>query len=231
MMPAARPSRPSIRFTALAMPTTQSTVSSTDHSADRNTKSQNGTRNTSMDMPAPYSTTAAAAIPATLAGGDSPLTSSRKPVANSTATPATPPRISPGASRMSGTPPTADAAAAAATTPASIAMPPAAGVAVSWMWCSSGGRLAPTRTASLAVSGTKTKVTTAATPPTTANGSTDPTPDAYPSPVPTPPLRPRPTSPRCPTPGRAAWRRTAFRRRPALRPPRPRRSGCAARGR
>ena len=41
------------------------------------------------------------------------------------------------------------------------------------MWWASGSRLAPSRTAILAVSGTSRKVATAATPPTMAKDSTD----------------------------------------------------------
>ena len=69
-MPAASPSRPSTRFTALAMPTTHSTVTSADQSADRNSRSRNGTRRTRIDTPAKNSTPPASAIPATLAGGE-----------------------------------------------------------------------------------------------------------------------------------------------------------------
>ena len=59
-----------MRFTALAMPSTHSTVISADHSSERNTKSQNGTRKTAIDTPDRCSTTAAAATPAAFAGGD-----------------------------------------------------------------------------------------------------------------------------------------------------------------
>ena len=65
-----------MRFTALAIPNTHSTVMSADHSSDRNTRSQNGTRKTAIETPDKCSTTPAAATPAALAGGDSFLMSS-----------------------------------------------------------------------------------------------------------------------------------------------------------
>ena len=43
-IPAASPSRPSIRFTAFAMPTTQSTVTRADRSGGSTVKPTNGTR-------------------------------------------------------------------------------------------------------------------------------------------------------------------------------------------
>ena len=76
-------------------------------------------------------------------------------------------------SNVSEKPPVTGATAIAATTPTSMARPPAAGVGVSWMWWASGSRLAPMRTATLAVSGTSRNVVTAATPPTMAKDSTD----------------------------------------------------------
>ena len=65
-----------MRFTALAMPNTHSTVMTADHSSERNTKSQNGTRKTAIETPDRWSTTPAAATPAALAGGDRSLMSS-----------------------------------------------------------------------------------------------------------------------------------------------------------
>ena len=48
MMPAASPSRPSMRLMAFIIPTTHSTVTSAERSLDRNDSPKNGTRNTTM---------------------------------------------------------------------------------------------------------------------------------------------------------------------------------------
>ena len=164
-IPAASPSRPSMRLTALASPTTHSTVMSSDHPDDRITRSKNGTLNTSIETPAAWRTTPATAVPAALARGDSPLVSSASPTPKMVPSARTPPRISPRDDRSPMNSPTA----AAARIPAIIAMPPATGVGLSWTWRTPGSEAAPHLTASLAVSGTNANVTAAATAATMTN--------------------------------------------------------------
>ena len=80
-MPAARPSRPSTRLTALAMPITHSTVTSADRSAESTTRPENGTRKYTMLTPLMVRMLPASTRPATLAGADTSNRSSMKPTA------------------------------------------------------------------------------------------------------------------------------------------------------
>src|SRR5919106_1107633 len=80
--PAASPSRPSMRFTALAMSATQITVRSGDRSGESTTKPANGIRKNSRVIPRIDSRLPEKTCPASLAGGDTSRRSSRAPTAN-----------------------------------------------------------------------------------------------------------------------------------------------------
>ncbi len=91
-IPAANPSRPSMRFTALAMPTTQITVISGAMSGDRTSVVPTiGTRKNSMVMPAKYKMVPASTWPATFPGGLTSRRSSANPIATTTAAASTTP--------------------------------------------------------------------------------------------------------------------------------------------
>ena len=86
-MPAASPSRPSMRLIALASSTTPMTVTSGARSGDSTTNSEfaNGTRKNSMVTPSSDSTLPLSTWPAILAGGDTGRMSSIAPTTNITA--------------------------------------------------------------------------------------------------------------------------------------------------
>src|SRR3954463_1647259 len=70
--PAARPSRPSMRLMALAMPTTHTTVMNAERSGVSENTPRNGTRKKIVLTPASDSTLPASTMPASLAGAETP---------------------------------------------------------------------------------------------------------------------------------------------------------------
>ena len=82
MMPAASPSSPSMMLMALAMPSTQITLSRYDQFGSRMNVPTNGMRSDSRLMPENTSTLADSTMPATLAGGDTSRRSSMAPTAS-----------------------------------------------------------------------------------------------------------------------------------------------------
>src|SRR3954468_8396445 len=82
MMPAARPSSPSMMLMAFAMPSTQMTLSRYDQFGSRMNVPTNGMRSDSRLMPEITSPLADRTMPATLAGGDTSRRSSMAPTAS-----------------------------------------------------------------------------------------------------------------------------------------------------
>ena len=165
-MPAARPSRPSIRLTAFAMPTTQSTVISGARSGDSTTKSANGTRKKSIVTPASESTLPDRTCPASLAGGDTSRMSSSSPTEQMIAAARTTPSgsVDPVNTALKPCRPgSTHATPMAARKPKNMAAPPRVGVGRSWTRRSSGWTTAPIPMASRRRSGVVTNVTSAAT--------------------------------------------------------------------
>ena len=89
--PAASPSSPSRRLTALLTPTSHSTVTGTDQgprwAMREEPPSRDGTEIQSMRRPSPTETAAPASWPRSLAWGDSPRRSSTRPTTKTTAVP------------------------------------------------------------------------------------------------------------------------------------------------
>ena len=117
-----------MRLTALAMPTTQSTVMSGDRSADRTTKPAKGIRKKSSVTPSRESRLPEKTWPATLAGGDTGRRSSRRPTANMTLAATSRPRGSELPRNMGLKAGMSQATPRAATNPPNMAAPPRVGV-------------------------------------------------------------------------------------------------------
>ena len=92
--PAASPSRPSIRFTALVRQMTQTAVMSGTIPGVRTKKPASGILSWYMVTPAKYRMLAASTWPAILAGADMSRTSSMRPTANMAPAASTTPSIS-----------------------------------------------------------------------------------------------------------------------------------------
>ncbi len=170
-IPPARPSRPSIRLTALAMSTTHTTVNRADMFDERITVSKKGIRSTTSDTPTTLRTTPATTMPATLAGTDSGEMSSTTPTAQITAAATSTPIISDGAANTDAKSPSSQAVAAPTNRPNSIAVPPSVAVGDSWTLRSSGATRTPDRVARRRATGVAAAVATAAAPPTRAKAS------------------------------------------------------------
>src|SRR5437764_15128413 len=80
-MPAASPSRPSMKLTAFAMTATHTTVTSGCKSRDSDSTPVNGNRKKNIDTPSRYSTDPASTWPDSLAGAEISRTSSPRPTA------------------------------------------------------------------------------------------------------------------------------------------------------
>ncbi len=153
--PAARPSTPSVKLTTFITATIASPVTIAPPVAPRSTAPTNGSVNDSTRTPAATGMAAAAIWPASFTAGGRSYRSSSAPTSISQQRAAQ------------------DAACLAVErqedeeagdeTPARIATPPRLGTGASWRSRSRGMSIAPTRTASRAVNGVATSVTTAAT--------------------------------------------------------------------
>src|SRR4051812_11500539 len=169
-MPAARPSRPSIRLMALAKTTTVTTVTSGARSGESTMTSapENGTWKNSIETPNSESRLPASTIPAIFAGGDTSRRSSSAPVAN--ITPAA--RITPAGSdeplNISRNCGIWDATPIATRNPTNMAAPPSSGIVVVWTSRALGTFTAPMRNASFRTRGTSANFNVAATKKTTA---------------------------------------------------------------
>ena len=165
-IPAASPSRPSMRFKALTKSTTHTTVSSAERSGDSRTTSRNGIRRTTRATPVSDRTLPASTMPATLAGGETGRMSSITPTTQITTAAETTPSISVGAANTSEKSPTIHAVKTPASNPPSIDGPPRDGVGAVWTLRSSGATTSPEPTANRRTTGVAAAVTKAATAPT-----------------------------------------------------------------
>ena len=170
-MPAASPSSPSIRLMALAMPTTQHTVTNAERSGLRLKMPKNGTRKNSVLTPAKLRMLPASTSPAVFAGADMPLpctlrTSSSQPVNVATVAAAAMPIGIVGVSNSRAKVSSCDATPRATSTPTHMATPPSAAVGRSWTRRASGWTSAPRRSATARTIGVSSRVVTAATPST-----------------------------------------------------------------
>src|ERR1700722_8192795 len=145
--PAASPSRPSIRFTALVMPMTHRAVSNGVTSGESTTNPARGTLNWNQSTPKKYRMDAARTCPAILAGADMSRMSSMTPTTKI----AVAPRIRPSGSeepwnseRSWGMRAATEKATSRAT---NMATPPAWGVTRWWTFRSSGWATYPIRVA------------------------------------------------------------------------------------
>src|SRR5438874_292232 len=161
--PAARPSSPSMRFTALAMRATQITVRSGDRSGERTTNPAKGIRKNSSVTPRSDSRLPEKTCPASLAGGDTSRRSSRAPTANITVAPMSSPSGSDVPRKTGRNLGSTEATAMAARKPPYMAAPPRVGVGRSWTRRLSGETTAPRRMATRRTVGVRSQVTTAAT--------------------------------------------------------------------
>ena len=171
-MPAASPSRPSMRFNALARSTTHTTVSSAERSGESRTTSRNGMRRTTRATPVSDRTLPASTMPATLAGAETGRTSSITPTTQITTAAETTPSISVGAANTSEKSPTIHAARMPASSPPNIAVPPRDGVGAVWTFRSSGATTSPEPMANRRTIGVAAAVAKAATAPTIKWGTT-----------------------------------------------------------
>jgi hypothetical protein len=152
--PAARPSTPSVKFTTFITATIARPVRIAPPVVPRSTEPRNGSVNASTRTPAATGIAAAAICPISFRPGGSSRTSSIAPTRPISSAPPRMPRVS----AFIGMNATAET-----SNPARIANPPSSGTGESWRLRSRGRSTAPTRTASLPVSGVRTSVTTAAT--------------------------------------------------------------------
>ena len=166
-IPAASPSRPSMKFVALAIPITHNTVISADQSGESTRKPAKGTRKYTMLTPVKDSTPPARTIPASFAGAEISIRSSMQPTAYIRIAAPMMPRIGPCWAKTGSNPPLPHATSIATRKPANMAIPPKVGVGRSWIRRSSGAATAPTRTASQFTDGTSSQVVNAAASPTT----------------------------------------------------------------
>src|SRR5579872_1811418 len=161
--PAASPSRPSMRLTALAISATQITVRSGERSGESTTNPAKGIRKNSSVTPRSDSRLPEKTWPASLAGGDTSRRSSRAPTANIVVAPISSPSGS-GVPRNTGrNRGSTEATAMAARNPPYMAAPPRVGVGRSWTRRGSGETTAPRRMATRRTVGVRAQVTTAAT--------------------------------------------------------------------
>src|SRR5581483_6462493 len=161
--PAASPSRPSIRLTALAISATQITVSSGDRSGERTTKPAKGILKNSSVTPSSDRRLPEKTWPASLAGGDTSRRSSRAPTANIVVAPISSPSGSEVPRKTGRNRGRTEATAMAARKPPYIAAPPRVGVGRSWTRRGSGDTTAPRRMATRRTVGVRAQVTRAAT--------------------------------------------------------------------
>src|SRR5579872_5142617 len=167
MTPAASPSRPSIRLTALAMPITQSAVTSGRIEGESTMKPAKGTLKCDIVTPRKYRTMAASTWPATLAGADTSRRSSTKPTTKMTNAPSTTPSGSDDPWKDGAKTGSAAATPMAASRPTSMPTPPKVGVGTVWTRSASGMTTKRRRTATWRTTKVQRNVTTAAAPKTT----------------------------------------------------------------
>ncbi len=168
-MPAASPSRPSTRLTALAMPTTHRTVTTGMRSDDRTSVVlRKGSRKYSMLIPNRYRTVPARIWPDSFAGGDISRRSSTIPTAKMIDAASTRPMGSELPRNSILSPGIWEATTTEASRPRYIADPPRVGVGRSCTRRSSGRTMIEKRTASSRAAKVQIQVTTAATAPTIA---------------------------------------------------------------
>ena len=166
-IPAASPSRPSTRLTALAIPTTHNTVSTGIRSAERTTVvPANGNRKNSMLIPKRYRMVPARIWPDILAGGDISRRSSAIPTAKITDAPKTRPMGSDEPRNRVLRPGSCDATTMAASRPRNMAAPPTVAVGRSCTRRSSGTTMIENRTARRRTTKVQAQVAKAATRPT-----------------------------------------------------------------
>ena len=128
-MPAARPSRPSMRFTALAMPTTQSTVMQRRQvGRQQDQVGEAGPGRTGCSRRRPTGCCPASTMPAILAGADTSRRSSMSPTTKMTTAAITTPSGWVLPSNTASNSPDCQATAMATRNPASIAAPPSVAV-------------------------------------------------------------------------------------------------------
>ncbi len=165
-IPVAKPSKPSIRFIALANSTTHKTVANAARSGVSNTTSTKGILRTTKETPTSDKTLPAMTIPAIFAGAVIGFTSSITPTAHITTADKRTPNISDCEEKTAEKSPISHAASEPANSPNSIAGPPRFGVGDSCTSLSSGAEIISNRLAAFRASGVATNVAIAATPPT-----------------------------------------------------------------
>ena len=126
--PAANPSRPSIRLTALAISSTQHTLTRVARSGDNTVKPSSGIGTLMIDTPLNARIDPASTMPATFAGGDTSRMSSTSPVAKITVAAIATPTMFDGDSNTDSNSPSNAAHANPARRPRYIAPPPSDGV-------------------------------------------------------------------------------------------------------
>jgi len=161
---------------ALAITMTQSTDTSAAMSGARTVKPTNGIGTLTMVNPASVSTDPDNTMPATLAGADTSFRSSMKPVENMMAAATSAPITLVGLSNTAESPPSRDATASPATSPAIMAAPPRVGVGASWTLRSPGWTIAPRRRAHQITIGIVPQVTAKLAAATTAKAAQGVTP-------------------------------------------------------
>ena len=164
---ATRPSRPSMRLMALAIPTTHSTDSRYDQSLDSTNTPRNGTRNTSIETPEITRMLAASTMPAIFAGAETSRRSSITPTATITMAASTRPSGSVLPSKIWSKAPIAQATPMPTSSPTSMPIPPRVAVGRLWTRRSSGLTTAPRRNARRRTRNMDAKVTTVTTARTT----------------------------------------------------------------
>ena len=162
-IPPARPSSPSMRLMALAIPTTQRTDNKYDQSVESKKTPANGTRKTRIEIPEITKTLAAITIPATFAGAETSRRSSIAPTPAMTNAASTNPSGSVLPLKTTSNEPIHHAVNMPARTPSSMATPPRVGVDRSCTCRASGRTTAPIRTDKRRTPNNATNVVTATT--------------------------------------------------------------------
>ena len=137
-IPAAKPSKPSMRFTACVMPNSHNTVKSGTQSSDNTNTSRNGKRNWNIVTPNQTSEIAATTSPVTFAGGEMSRMSSNKPRAKVMLHATTTPMISVLSSNSASKSLIKLAPTMPAKMPTNIPIPPTSGVGTGCIRRSSG---------------------------------------------------------------------------------------------